>query len=114
MSNSFATPWTVQPARLLCPARILYWVVISFSRGYSQPRDGTRVFYIGGQSHLGSPGHKVKNPETMGQEGYNTSSQKLSGMALKERTSVLVQWMTGHLPTQRTQVQPLGQEVFTC
>ena len=27
-------------------ARILEWVTISSSRGYSQPRDGPRVFYV--------------------------------------------------------------------
>ena len=35
-------PWTVQPARLLCPwdspAIILEWAAIPFSRGSSQPR----------------------------------------------------------------------------
>ena len=42
-------------------ARILEWVVISSSRGSSQPRNQTRVSYIGRQkffltmSHLGSP-----------------------------------------------------------
>ena len=30
-------------------ARILEWVVISFSRGFSQPRDGTWVFHIAGR-----------------------------------------------------------------
>ena len=48
----FMTPWTVAP-RLLCPrdfqARILEWVVISFSRGYSQPRDQTWVSWTGRQ-----------------------------------------------------------------
>ena len=29
-------------------ARILGWVAITFSRGSSQPRDGTQVSYIGG------------------------------------------------------------------
>ena len=41
-------------------ARILEWVAIPFSRGSSQPRDGTRVSCIGRQilhhlSHQGSP-----------------------------------------------------------
>ena len=30
-------------------ARILEWVAISFSRGYSRPRDGTQVFRIAGR-----------------------------------------------------------------
>ena len=30
-------------------ARILEWVAISFSRGSSQPRDQTPVFYIAGR-----------------------------------------------------------------
>ena len=30
-------------------ARILEWVAISFSRGSSQPRDGTQVSHIGGR-----------------------------------------------------------------
>ena len=30
-------------------ARILEWVVISFSRGFSQPRDRTWVFHIAGR-----------------------------------------------------------------
>ena len=30
-------------------ARILEWVAISFSRGSSQPRDGTRVSFIAGR-----------------------------------------------------------------
>ena len=35
-------------------ARILEWVVISFSRGSSQPRDRTQVSCIAGRSHQGS------------------------------------------------------------
>ena len=64
----FAIPWTL-PTRLLCPldfpARILHWVAISFSTGFSRPRDRTRVFHITGSllhcrqilyllNHLGS------------------------------------------------------------
>ena len=48
----FEIPWTV-PTRLLCPwdsqARILAWVVISFSRGSSPPRDWTPVSCIAGR-----------------------------------------------------------------
>ena len=48
-----ATPWTVQPARLLCPwilqARILECVAISFSRGSSQPRIWTQVSCTAGR-----------------------------------------------------------------
>ena len=33
-------------------ARILEWVAISFFRGFSQPRDGTRVSCIGGRHSL--------------------------------------------------------------
>ena len=41
-------------------SRILEWVAIPFSKGFSQPRDGTLVSCIAGQffyclSHLGSP-----------------------------------------------------------
>ena len=36
------TPWTIQ-------ARTLEWVAIPFSRGSSQPRDGTQVSYITGR-----------------------------------------------------------------
>ena len=43
-------PCGLQPARVLSPwifqARILDWVVISSSRGSSQPRDQTRIFCI--------------------------------------------------------------------
>ena len=30
-------------------ARILEWVAVPFSRGFSQPRDRTQVFYIAGR-----------------------------------------------------------------
>ena len=50
MSNSFATPWTVAhqgfSVHRISQARILEWVVISFSRG-SQPRDQTHISCIG-------------------------------------------------------------------
>ena len=46
------TPWTVaRQAPLsvgILQARILKWVAISFSRGYSQPRDQTQVPRIAG------------------------------------------------------------------
>ena len=48
----FVTPWTVAHQASLSmgilQARILEWVAISFSRGFSQPRDGTRVSDIAG------------------------------------------------------------------
>ena len=41
------TPHGLWPARRLCPwdlqSRILEWIVISFSRGSSQHRDGNQV-----------------------------------------------------------------------
>ena len=48
----FVTPWTVacQAGSFvhgILQARILEWVAISFSRGSSQPRVRTRVFYFG-------------------------------------------------------------------
>ena len=47
MSNSFATSWTVtrqaHSVHEISQARILEWVVISFSRASSRPRDWTRV-----------------------------------------------------------------------
>ena len=45
----FATPRTTacQTARGISQARILEWVVISFSRGCSQPRDWTHISCIG-------------------------------------------------------------------
>ena len=46
----FETPWTVdQQAPLsmgILQARILEWVAMPFSRGSSQPRDWTQVFYV--------------------------------------------------------------------
>ena len=47
LSNSFATPWTVahrgSSVHGISQTRILEWVVISFSRGSSQPRNWTQV-----------------------------------------------------------------------
>ena len=49
----FATPWTVAhqapPSMGFSMARILEWVVLSFSRGSSQPRDWTRVSLLAGK-----------------------------------------------------------------
>ena len=50
----FVTPWTVchppgSSVHGILQARILEWVTISFSRGFSQPRDRTRVSCIGRQ-----------------------------------------------------------------
>ena len=63
----FATPWTV-PARLSCPrilqARILEWVFIPHSRGFSRPRNKTCISGIGRGiilpvSHLGSTNTQI-------------------------------------------------------
>ena len=51
------------PARLLHPwdlDRILEWVAISFSRGYSRPRDRTWVSHIQVDSSLSEPPGKPK------------------------------------------------------
>ena len=47
----FVTRWTVahQATPSILQARILEWVAISFSRGSSQPRDGTWVSCIAGR-----------------------------------------------------------------
>ena len=48
---SFQAPGTSLPGSSrhgISQARIQEWVVIPFSGGYSQPRDGTRVSCIGG------------------------------------------------------------------
>ena len=52
MSNSFATPQTIDP-NLLCPRKCsrqeyLECVVISFSRGSSRPRDQTHISCLAG------------------------------------------------------------------
>ena len=48
VSDSFATPWIVAGSSVhkISQAGILEWVAISFSRGSSWPRDGTRVSCI--------------------------------------------------------------------
>ena len=63
----FATPWTIAPpppsssVHGILQARILKWVAMSFSRGSSQPRYQTHIFYvscIAGRfftNHLGNP-----------------------------------------------------------
>ena len=46
----FVTPWTVAhqtPVHAISQARMLEWVVISFSRLSSQPRDLTPISFIG-------------------------------------------------------------------
>ena len=45
MSNSFVIPWTIAFCGIF-QARILKWVVISFSRKLSQPRDQTHASCI--------------------------------------------------------------------
>ena len=50
-------------------ARILKWVAIPYSRGSSQPRDGTQVSHIAGRffyqlSHKGSPSSCDKDQKT--------------------------------------------------
>ena len=48
VSNSFVTPWTVaHQAPLSRFPRLLEWVAISFSRGFSWPRDRTYISCIG-------------------------------------------------------------------
>ena len=46
----FVTPWSTQPASLLCPwdsqARILDWLAMTSSRRSSRPRDRTHIFSI--------------------------------------------------------------------
>ena len=42
----FVTPWTGSSVYEIFQARILEWVAISYSRGSSQPRDGTLVSCI--------------------------------------------------------------------
>ena len=60
VSDSFVTPWAVthqDPVLEISQARILEWVAISFSRGFSWPSDRTYVCCIGRQvplSHQGS------------------------------------------------------------
>ena len=49
MCRPFATPWTVvcqAPLSMRILQAILEWVAMPFSRGYSQPRDGTQVSHI--------------------------------------------------------------------
>ena len=61
--NSLATPWTVAHSgfsvHVILQARILEWVAMSPSRGYSWPKDRTQVSNTAGilypLSHLGSP-----------------------------------------------------------
>ena len=47
----FATPWSLPDSSVhgISQVRILKWVVISFSRGSSRPRDGTWVSCIAGR-----------------------------------------------------------------
>ena len=47
----FATPWSLPGSSVhgISQVRILKWVAISFSRGSSRPRDGTRVSCIAGR-----------------------------------------------------------------
>ena len=46
----FASPWTIAhqdpPSLGIFQARILEWIVVSFSRGSSRPRDQTHVSYV--------------------------------------------------------------------
>ena len=54
-------------------ARILEWVAISFSRGYSQPRDQTPVSCIAGRFFTTEPPRK---------QGYNVQDNKYNNTAL--------------------------------
>ena len=55
----FATTWTVtypgSSIHGIFQARILEWVVISFSRGSSRPRDQTQVSHIAGRCFINWP-----------------------------------------------------------
>ena len=42
------TPWTAARQAPLSMARILEWVAVPFSRGFSQPRDQAPVSHIAG------------------------------------------------------------------
>ena len=60
--SASATPWTVAhqvPLHGILQARILEWVAISFSKGYSSPRDQTASPVLQADalpvSHLGNP-----------------------------------------------------------
>ena len=65
LCNSMDYSWIGSSVHGILQARILQWVAISFSGGYSRLRDGTRVFCIEGRffffflfchlSHQGSP-----------------------------------------------------------
>ena len=58
VSDSFATPWTVArqaSVHGISQARILEWVVISFSRGSSQPRDQTCILALAGRYFTADP-----------------------------------------------------------
>ena len=58
MSDSFVTPWTVDPSGYsvhgISQSRILEWVAMSFSRESSWPRDQTQVSCVAGRffNHL--------------------------------------------------------------
>ena len=45
----FVTPWTYSSVHGILQARILEWVAMPSSRGYSQPRDWTWVSHIAGR-----------------------------------------------------------------
>ena len=56
MSDSFATPWTVDfPVHGIMQARIQDWVAISFSKEFSQSRDQILVSCIEADSLLSEP-----------------------------------------------------------
>ena len=46
---TLAIPWTVACRTPLSMGRILQWVVISFSRGSSQPKDQTQISHMAGK-----------------------------------------------------------------
>ena len=89
----FATPWTVArqaPLSMgILQARILEWVAIPFSRGSSQPRDGTCVFYvscIGRQvlhplSHTRTPLHVTSHMRTA-DEDHQTAETSFNSRML--------------------------------
>ena len=86
----FETPWTVAHQAPLSmrfvQARILQWVTISFSRGSSRPRGGTRVSCTEADSLLTElPG----SPLLQGREGLLSSfSAPLSHLANKKYINI--------------------------
>ena len=62
-------------------ARVLEWIAISFSRGFSQPRNRTRVSCIAGRSHKGIEGKGEYSSVHSNMESleFNTGLRKFPG-----------------------------------